>query len=154
MELIAHRGNTDGPKPHLENSPDYIDSALSQGFKAEIDLWMIHKGLFLGHDEPTFHIELKYLVDRSEHLYVHLKNYPKKDWRLPTDLETFVHDQETYVLTSKNTKWYFPSTTIYVDGVNLMPEFNYDVQILSQDSFRHLSVCSDYVKMLIEGAAK
>ena len=37
MKLIAHRGNTHGPEEDKENSPDYIDKCLSEGYDAEID---------------------------------------------------------------------------------------------------------------------
>ena len=37
MKLIAHRGNTHGPEEGKENSPDYIDKCLSEGYDAEID---------------------------------------------------------------------------------------------------------------------
>ena len=37
MKLIAHRGNIDGPSDE-QNSPDYIDNALSLGYDAEIDV--------------------------------------------------------------------------------------------------------------------
>ena len=38
--LIAHRGNTRGPKPEKENQPEYILQAIQEGFDVEIDVWM------------------------------------------------------------------------------------------------------------------
>jgi hypothetical protein len=38
--LYAHRGNLFGPKPELENTPDYIDQAIKFGFKVEVDVWL------------------------------------------------------------------------------------------------------------------
>ena len=38
MKLIAHRGNIDGPNPSKENHPEYIESAIVDGYDVEIDL--------------------------------------------------------------------------------------------------------------------
>ena len=39
MILISHRGNLNGPKPDQENSPNYINNAISKGYNVEIDVW-------------------------------------------------------------------------------------------------------------------
>ena len=55
MKLIAHRGNITGPKPELENSPDYIFEAIKKGFDVEVDVWYGTDGKFmLGHDNPDY----------------------------------------------------------------------------------------------------
>jgi hypothetical protein len=41
MIYISHRGNIDGKKPHLENSPSYIDEAIELGYDVEVDLWFV-----------------------------------------------------------------------------------------------------------------
>ena len=40
MKFIAHRGNVFGPNVELENSPNYIDKAISTGYDVEVDLWV------------------------------------------------------------------------------------------------------------------
>ncbi len=35
MRIISHRGNIEGPIPEKENCPEYINSALAQGFDVE-----------------------------------------------------------------------------------------------------------------------
>ena len=62
MILISHRGNLNG-KSDRENSPDYIDEALDQDFDVEVDVWYVSGKWYLGHDEPTYEIELDYLKD-------------------------------------------------------------------------------------------
>ena len=42
MKLIAHRGNIFGSDTSKENSPDYIDEALSKEFDVEIDIRFIN----------------------------------------------------------------------------------------------------------------
>ena len=58
MILIAHRGNTEGPRPEKENHPRYIDRAIDLGYDVEVDICgSFDTGLHLGHDEPQFKIE-------------------------------------------------------------------------------------------------
>ena len=47
MLLISNRGNINGPNSLLENTPDYIDSTIDQGYNVKIDLWYIHDKCFL-----------------------------------------------------------------------------------------------------------
>ena len=46
MIQIAHRGNLEGSNAALENDPQYVASALDQGFHAEVDLGGVPAGLF------------------------------------------------------------------------------------------------------------
>ena len=50
MILISHRGNLNGPKPLMENSPAYIEIAIKKNFHVEIDVWIKKNNLYLGHD--------------------------------------------------------------------------------------------------------
>ena len=151
MELIAHRGNVSGPNLRLENKPEYVDKALSQGFKAEVDLWVTARGFFLGHDEPLYSIDEQYLIDRSTFLYVHLKNEYCKTWSKISLVEFFEHDQQKFVFTSKDTKWYFPSQELFLDGVNLMPELHYaDLSFIAAE-YLDIQICSDFVELISEG---
>ena len=74
MKLISHRGNVDGKYPQYENLPEYVDKALSLGYDVEVDLWIDNDGYYLGHDEPTYPINLKWLTDRYLHLWIHCKD--------------------------------------------------------------------------------
>ena len=61
MKLIAHRGNISGIDSERENSPDYIDEAISQGYDVEIDAW--------------YDTVLEYFYSESkDYLFVHLTN--------------------------------------------------------------------------------
>ena len=64
MRLISHRGNVDGKYPQYENEPEYVDKHFKEGYDVEIDLWIDNDGFYLGHDEPTYPIDLKWLTDR------------------------------------------------------------------------------------------
>ena len=52
MKLISHRGNIKEPNPKMENSPSYIDIAISSGYDVEIDIRFIDGKFYLGHDDP------------------------------------------------------------------------------------------------------
>ena len=61
MLLIAHRGNTFGPNPEKENSPDYIMDAIDRGYDVEIDVWVREDRFLLGHDEGLYSVEIGFL---------------------------------------------------------------------------------------------
>lgn len=72
MILISHRGNIDGKQPNLENAPYYINNTLKMGYNVEIDVWWYKDNFYLGHDEPMYKVEIKYLQDYR--LWCHAKN--------------------------------------------------------------------------------
>ncbi len=46
MFYISHRGNIDQIIPERENSPDYINEAIAQGYHVEIDVRLIGDNCF------------------------------------------------------------------------------------------------------------
>ena len=52
--FISHRGNLLGKDLNLENNPTQVESVIKKGYDCEIDLHMVGKKLFLGHDEPQY----------------------------------------------------------------------------------------------------
>ena len=73
MIFIAHRGNTNGPRPEKENTQDYILDAIAKGYDVEIDVWA-DKKLWLGHDEPQYQVDVKFLTKHFNKLWIHCKN--------------------------------------------------------------------------------
>jgi hypothetical protein len=73
MKFIAHRGLINGPNTCLENTPEQIYFALSQGYNCEIDVWFIDGHWWLGHDKPQYSIELDFLNDNR--FWIHCKNH-------------------------------------------------------------------------------
>lgn len=106
--LIAHRGNLSGRVPDVENSPSYIDSALEKGFDAEIDLWSVEAGLFLGHDKPDYHVSLDWLEARNSQLWIHCKNASAIEIMSESSLHWFFHETDSYTLTSRGFIWGYP----------------------------------------------
>jgi hypothetical protein len=72
--LISHRGNLNGKIVERENHPDYIDEAINLGYDVEIDIWVVDGYIFLGHDYPDYKIDIGWLTDRLDKLWIHCKN--------------------------------------------------------------------------------
>jgi hypothetical protein len=147
MRLIAHRGNTEGPKEHLENSLEYIDLAISEGYDVEIDFRKLETGIYLGHDFPEYKITSDWLKLRADRLWVHCKNAEGFEYALSNNMHCFWHDVDDYTLTSMGYVWAFPGKKSIGDNTILvMPENQYSLQdIKTMSAF---GICSDYVKLL------
>lgn len=126
MILIAHRGNTNGINIKRENSPSYIVEAILKGFHVEIDVWCVRNELFLGHDGPQYELELSFLLEHKDRLWIHCKNLDAMKYLKKLDsneLNYFGHDDDKYVLTSKNYLFCKPSPNLDENCVLVMPEY-------------------------------
>jgi len=139
MILISHRGNINGKIESLENNPTYIDSAISEGYDVEIDMWWIDGKIFLGHDKPQYEVEDKWLEDRIDNLWVHCKNTDLLNWIKSTLLHYFWHESDTITLTSKNYIWTYPGKQPIMGSIAVMPELNND------DITKCIGICSDFI---------
>jgi len=132
MILIAHRGNINGKVEKLENSPSYIDFAIEQGYDVEIDVWYHQHEFWLGHDEPSYEVSLKWLTDRKDSLWIHCKDLISIDMlrelqiRNNVDLNYFFHDEDDCTLTSKGDLWVYPGKQPVKNSIAVMPEWHRD----------------------------
>lgn len=139
IRIIAHRANLEGPSPD-ENSPNLIDKSLSMGFDAEVDVWSKDKLLFLGHDKPEHPIDLDFLVQRKDSLWVHCKNVEALESLLQVQgINVFWHQQDDYTLTRSNHIWAYPGRDITKTSVSVMPS-NLKREIL----LGPFAICTDY----------
>ena len=139
--LISHRGNINGPKPDLENSPNYINSALQLGFNVEIDVWFDQNRFFLGHDKPQYEIEEEYLEHNK--LWCHAKNLEAFNKLLSNPkIHSFWHQQDNVTLTSKNYVWTYPGIYLIPNAIACMPE---TVKFPNLDDAT--GICSDYISI-------
>ena len=139
MILIAHRGNTTGPNPLLENTVNYIEDAIKKGYDVEIDVWVKDNKIFLGHDEPIHEISLNFLNKWKEKLWCHSKNLNALEFLIENNIHTFSHENDDYVLTSKGFIWAFVGKKLSKSTICVMPErANYDF-------IECLGICSDFV---------
>jgi len=146
MRLISHRGNVDGKYPQYENLPEYVDKALDLGYDVEVDLWIDNDGFYLGHDEPTYPIDLKWLTDRYLHLWIHCKDLKtlsemrELQLEMHVDLNYFFHKTDDSTITSKGDLWVYPGKQLVKHSIAVMPEYYKD------DISQAIGVCSDYIK--------
>jgi len=146
MILIAHRGNTNGRFESYENEPNYIDKAISEGFDVEIDIWYKDNTLWLGHDRPNYGVDIKWIQDRKEKLWIHCKNieamvYFNSD--LVNQYNYFWHQEDTLTLTSYKYIWAYPGKQPIKNSIAVMPE-------LYKDNIEKcIGICSDYIKNYI-----
>ena len=75
LKIISHRGNIKGPQPDKENRPSYIDCAIGNGYQVEIDVNLRDGELWLGHDEPQYKINHKWIDERADYLWLHCKDF-------------------------------------------------------------------------------
>jgi hypothetical protein len=139
MILISHRGNLNGKIEEKENHPSYIDEALNQGFEVEIDMWEINGRTYLGHDEPQYEVDDKWLSERMDNLWVHCKNVELLNWIRSTSLHWFWHEEDTLTLTSKGYLWVYPGKQPIKGSIAVMPEMYND------DLNACVGICSDYI---------
>ena len=127
MILISHRGNINGRLVPFENQPNYIDTALAAGYDVEIDVWYERESgkLYLGHDKADYQIDIDWLYERSDKLWIHCKNmdalsfFNKSHLQIGTEYNYFSHDTDIGVLTSYGYIW---STNSYDNGILVLPE--------------------------------
>lgn len=108
MRLIAHRGNYKGKNVSCENKVKYIEDALSKNFDVEIDLWKSDQAIFLGHDTPDHHVEIRFLENFKERLWIHAKSIETVEFLSKTNFNWFWHENDRVTLTSKCILWTYP----------------------------------------------
>ena len=143
MKLISHRGNLEGRKPELENNPEYIDEALSKGYDVEIDVWGSGNSFYLGHDNPQYKIDISYLLNnRCYKFWCHAKNgealHKMRKYRR---INSFWHQKDDFVLTSKGFIWTYPNKPLYSNSICVLPKLGY-----KGDIKKCYGICSDYIK--------
>ena len=137
MILISHRGNLEGKQPEQENNPLYIYNALNKGYEVEIDVWYKDNEFYLGHDEPTYHINLNWLRDKK--LWCHAKNIEALNVMLDNDIHCFWHQEDDVTLTSCGFIWTYPGQKLTDKSICVLPEKNNEIPK------KALGICSDCI---------
>jgi len=142
--IISHRGNIRGPVPDKENRPSYIDCAIGNGYHVEIDVRLIDGELWLGHDEPQYKIEHRWLREREEYLWIHCKNVEaaKECWAY----QSFCHTNDPFTYTSTGKIW-LHNLSMKIDSNTIVPLIDKDDIIKLMDTSRFdnaFAVCTDY----------
>jgi len=144
MILISHRGNINGKNTQKENHPSYIDEAIEAGYDVEIDIWYLEGRLFLGHDSGDYLVDIHWLENRSNKLWIHCKNmdalsyFNEYEWKKSIQFNYFSHDVDMGVLTSHSYIW---STNLYDRGILVLPE------VFNKEPFEGtIGICSDVIE--------
>lgn len=153
MKLIAHRGNVNGPNPLKENSPDYIENAISMGFDVEIDIRYntIDNSFYLGHDNPQYVVTSYWIEQHAEKIWIHCKNIDSLYYfATKTDgYNYFWHQEDDFTLTNKNYIWTYPGKPYTPKSIIVMPENNLNLidfyQIKEYDVY---GICTDYPNLI------
>jgi hypothetical protein len=142
MILISHRGNINGRLESWENEPTYIDLAIKKGYDVEIDVWYKDNLFWLGHDEPQYSIDFRWLCDRIDKLWVHCKNIDSmiclKESGYP--INYFWHQEDDLTLTSLSYIWVYPGKQPIKNSVAVIPE------LYNDDTSKCIGICSDYIE--------
>jgi len=140
--LISHRGNISGSNPLRENQPEYISETLLQGYNVEIDVWLLNDIFYLGHDKPEYIINYEYLINNGDRLWLHCKNLAALDeLALEPSVNCFAHNEDDYVLTSKNYVWVYPrNIKLTANCIACMPE-----RVKGWDISKAAGICSDFL---------
>jgi len=152
MIIIAHRGLLDGPNDQLQNKPGQVETALAEGFDAEIDVWYQDGRYFLGHDTPDYEVDWNWLTQPN--LWIHCKNLPCFfDMRNRTVIHNyFWHESDAVVLTSRSNIWtYFGKPeSESSDSICVMPEVTYSWTEIEQlvKTNRWMGYCTDYPRQI------
>ena len=157
MKLIAHRGNINGPDSLMENNPEYIENAISQGYDVEIDIRCddITKEFYLGHDEPKYMVDWLWLSKHREKLWIHCKNIEAlyEFSSGSSGYNYFWHQTDSYTMTSQGYIWSYPGKRYNSRSIVVMPEHN-DMLPFMQDNHIDMKdhdcfgICSDYVEKI------
>lgn len=146
MRWIAHRGNTEGPIPERENTPDYLVKALERGYDIEVDVWMGPCGLLCGHErDGAVSVSTDFL--RRQNAWVHCKDVASFMClsRYP-DVNCFMQDAEPAVLTSRGFVWLHSSYDGIPDGRCVLTQLNHQG---FPAQFQPYAVCTDWVGTLV-----
>lgn len=145
MKLISHRGNIKEPNPSRENSPSYIDIAISSGYDVEVDLRFINNKFFLGHDTPDYEVNQTWLEKRKNKLWVHCKDLDSATQLLNSKVGFmyFCHNSDSYVLTSNGYVWVH-DLSLNITNKSIIPLLS--LQDINKFNRKiPYAICTDYV---------
>ena len=112
MRIISHRGNLEGSNSSTENSIESVKKAIELGFDVEIDIWFKDDQFFLGHDIPEYEVDINFLFEFKNKLWIHCKNLDCFQKLLQTEFNFFWHDRDLTTFTSKLIPWSQPGVFI------------------------------------------
>lgn len=143
MILISHRGNLNGPIKEFENSPAYLDKAMSLGYDVEVDIWYVNNKIYLGHDFPQYEVEEDYIKLISNKAWFHCKDFNILNFfsNSDHDYHYFWHKNDQFTLTSKGFIWTFPGEA--VSNKSVIVDLS---STIDKNSYKCYAICLDYLE--------
>jgi hypothetical protein len=138
MIVISHRGNIDGKNLDFENNPKHIQNLLDKGIDVEIDVWCYKNNFYLGHDEPLYKINKKFLLQKK--LWCHAKNLKSLENLLNFKTVCFWHQEDNYTLTSNGFIWTYPKMNVNKKSIIVDLDISW-----KNKKYECFGVCSDYI---------
>mgnify|MGYP001494110728 CR=1 FL=1 len=138
MYLISHRGNINSIKKDKENSPDYVNQALKNGYDVEVDVRFKDGKFFLGHDFNQFEINKEYLLNKK--IWCHAKTYEALIALDRIKAHYFWHQEDDYTITSKGYIWTYPGKKLLSKSICVLPE---------RANYKKIDcegICSDFIE--------
>lgn len=150
--ILSHRGNLYGKNPSRENSPDYISEAVSEGYQVEVDIWSSNGRLYLGHDEPQYLVNSKWVQILKPYLWFHTKNLAALDYFISRqkDARFFWHQEDKYTLTSNGFIWTYPKQEISYNSILVILNKEDDLiykRLVDSNQAKLFGICTDYPKI-------
>ncbi len=110
----------------------------------EIDVRSINGELWLGHDEPQYKIEHKWIQKRRKNLWIHCKNLQaaKECW----EYQAFCHSSDPYVYTSTGKIW-LHDLSLKIDDDVIIPLMD-DPDLYLLHNVKPYGVCTDYPSLV------
>lgn len=145
MILISHRGNLSGLEPGRENTTEFIQEAIDKGYDVEIDVRLLDNGLYLGHDDPDYPVELSWLAARRDFLWIHAKNFPALDFFMGHGLRVFYHQLEKHTVIG-NTQFVWSHDLSEASERSIVPMLSLQDVLDNEGNDGFHGVCSDYIE--------
>jgi hypothetical protein len=139
--LICHRANLRGPDPERENSMSAIQECISLGYDVEIDVFRYKNKLYLGHDKGQEPLDLSFIKNNQEKLWIHCKDLDSLAFFVGTDTNFFWHQNDDYTLTSKKFIWTYPKKKVDKPCVIVCKTLLQTRKYLQSNAYK---ICTDY----------
>ena len=148
MILISHRGNVDMVNLERENTKSYIQEAIDLGYDVEIDVRYIDNKFWLGHDKADYVVELEWLLDRKNNLWIHCKNFLALSKLIDTNLRIFYHQHENHTIIG-NTKVIWSHDIDEANYQSIIPLIDMEsVNCFKNFKNKYYGICSDFIKQV------
>lgn len=151
MKIIAHRANINGSNSSNENRLSQIRKCIELGYEVEIDIRLIDKKLYLGHDKPEDIISEKEIFELKDNCWIHCKNLDALTFfnKFGEIYNYFWHQNDKFTLTSKGYIWTYPGETLSLQSICVMPELNMNyTELTNLKNLKVQGICTDFPNLI------